>query len=77
MSIAAERGYPTVPFVGLAEGMLQAAFRQAGVSLQHIRRAVAVLEREIGVDHALASKRLYTDAPSSSSTTRRASTTTS
>jgi uncharacterized protein (DUF433 family) len=41
--------------------MLQAAFRQAGVSLQHIRRAVAVLEREIGVDHALASKRLYTD----------------
>ena len=38
-----------------------AAFRRAGVSLQHIRRAVAVLEREIGVEHALASRRLYTD----------------
>ncbi len=60
-SIAAERRYPTVPFVGLAEGMVLAAFRKAGVSLQHIRRAVAVLEREVGVDHALASRRLYTD----------------
>ena len=59
-SVAAEPRYPTVPFVGLAEGMVIAAFRSAGVSLQHIRRAVAVLEREIGVDHALASKRLYT-----------------
>jgi len=60
-SIAAEPRYPTIPFVGLAEGMVIAAFRRAGVSLQHIRRAVAVLEREIGVDHALASRRLYTD----------------
>lgn len=60
-NIAAEPRYPTVPFVGLAEGMVLAAFRKAGVSLQHIRRAVAVLQREIGVDHALASRRLYTD----------------
>lgn len=60
-SIAAEPRYPTVPFVGLAEGMVLAAFRKAGVSLQHIRRAVAVLEREIGVDHALAARRLCTD----------------
>ncbi len=60
-SIAAEPRYPTVPFVGLTEGMVLAAFRKAGVSLQHIRRGVAVLQREIGVDHALASRRLYTD----------------
>ena len=60
-SVSAERGYPTVPFVGLAEGMVLAAFRTAGVSLQHIRRAVAVLEREIGIDYALASRSLYTD----------------
>lgn len=60
-STPAERGFPTIPFVGLAEGMILAAFRSAGVSLQHIRRAVAVLEREIRVDHALASRRLYTD----------------
>ena len=38
-----------------------AAFRNAGVSLQHIRAVVAILEREIGIEHALASRRLYTD----------------
>ena len=60
-SLAAGPRFPTVPFVGLAEGMVVAAFRRGGVSLQHIRKAVAVLEREIGVEHALASQRLYTD----------------
>jgi uncharacterized protein (DUF433 family) len=59
--VPAEPGYPSVPFVGLAEGMVVAAFRQAGVSLQHIRRAVDVLQREIDIGHALASRRLYTD----------------
>lgn len=37
------------------------SFRRAGVPLQRIRPAVEVLAREIGVEHALASKRLYTD----------------
>jgi uncharacterized protein (DUF433 family) len=60
-SVDAPRNFPTVPFVGLAEGMVVAAFRRAGVSMQHIRAAVAVLEEEIGVDHALASRRVYTD----------------
>lgn len=63
-AIAASRNYPAVPFVGLAEGLVVAAFREAGVSLQHIRKAVAVLEREIGIDHALASRRLFTDGAS-------------
>ena len=58
-SVTAEPGYPTIPFVGLAEGMVLAAFRRAGVSLQQIRRAVYVLNEEIGVQHALASERLY------------------
>lgn len=52
---------PTIPFVGLAEGMVVAAFRRSGVSMQHIRKAVQILEREIGLDHALASQRLYSD----------------
>lgn len=52
---------PTIPFVGLAEGMVIAAFRRAGVSMQHIREAVRILDREIGLDHALASQKLYTD----------------
>ncbi len=60
-SISAGRGQPSIPFAGLAEAMVLAAFRRSGVSLQHIRRAVTRLEREIGIDHALASKRLYTD----------------
>jgi uncharacterized protein (DUF433 family) len=60
-SMRAESGYPTVPFVGLAEAMIIAAFRRAGVSLQHIRRAVGIIQQEIGLDHALASERLYAD----------------
>ncbi len=60
-SIDAPPNYPTVPFIGLAEGMVLAAFRKAGVSMQHIRQAVAVLAKELGLDHALASERLYTD----------------
>lgn len=63
-AIAADRYYPAVPFVGLTEAMIVAAFRSAGVSLQHIRKAVSVLEREIGIEHALASKRLFTDGAS-------------
>lgn len=51
----------TVPFIGFAEAFVLSSFRRAGVPQQRIRPAVEVLEREIGVDHALASKRLYTD----------------
>jgi len=60
-SLPASVGNPTIPFGGLAEAMVLAAFRKSGVSLQHIRRAVDVLSREMGVEHALASRRLYTD----------------
>lgn len=60
-SFAGDRGYPSIPFVGLAEAMVLAAFRRSGVSLQHIRRAVAIIEQEVGLEHALASERLYTD----------------
>lgn len=58
---AGVRGRPVVPFVGLAESMVLAAFRKAGVSLQHIRQTIPALERQVGVAHALASQRLYTD----------------
>ena len=36
-------------------------FRQSGVPMQRVRPAIAVLEREIGIGHALASRQLYTD----------------
>lgn len=54
-------GEPAVPFIGLAEAYALAAFRSAGVPMQRIRPAIDALGRELGVEHALASKRLYTD----------------
>jgi len=50
-----------VPFIGFAEAYVLSAFRRAGVPMQRIRPAVKVLSTAIGVEHALASKRLYTD----------------
>jgi uncharacterized protein (DUF433 family) len=55
------RGSPIIPFVGLAEGMVLAAIRQKGVPLQRIRPALKVLADNIGLEHALASRALYTD----------------
>jgi uncharacterized protein (DUF433 family) len=52
---------PTIPFIGLAEGMVLAAFRSKRVALQRIRPALAVLTQTVGLQHALASKALYTD----------------
>jgi uncharacterized protein (DUF433 family) len=51
----------TVPFIGFAEAYVLSAFRRAGVPLQRIRPAVDALSTTIGIEHALASKRLYTD----------------
>lgn len=52
---------PTIPFVGLAEALVLAAVRRSGVPMQRIRPAIAQLQEEIGVEHALASRKLYTD----------------
>jgi len=51
----------TVPFVGFAEAFVLGALRRAGVPPQRIRPAVAKLNAEIGLDHALASQRVYTE----------------
>ena len=51
----------TVPFIGFAEAYVLAAFRRAGVPLQRIRTVVDALAQNLAVEHALASKRLYTD----------------
>jgi uncharacterized protein (DUF433 family) len=59
--ITPERSHArSVPFIGLSEGMVLAAFRQR-VSLQRIRPALDVLKKEFGIEHALASQRLYFD----------------
>lgn len=61
----AARHQPVMPFVGLAEAMVVTAFRrQNGVSMQYIRKALKAIEQDIGLEHALASRKLYTDGAS-------------
>ncbi len=52
---------PVIPFIGLAEGFALSAMRRSGVPLQRIRPAIARLEQELGLEHALASRQLFTD----------------
>jgi len=52
---------PSVPFIGLAEGLLLAAMPRRGVPLQRLEPALRVLSEQIGLEHALASRALYTD----------------
>lgn len=54
-------GAATIPFVGLAEGLVLAAIRRTGVPLQRIRPALARLQDDLGLEHVLASSALYTD----------------
>jgi len=54
-------GGPVIPFIGLAEGLVLTAMRQSGVPLQRIRPALATLDEQFGLRHALASRKLYTD----------------
>ncbi|MGH3972598.1 MAG: hypothetical protein ACRDS9_04645 [Pseudonocardiaceae bacterium] len=50
-----------IPFIGLAEGYVLTAVRQAGVPLQRVRPALDRLHDELGIEHVLASRKLYTD----------------
>jgi uncharacterized protein (DUF433 family) len=50
-----------IPFIGLVEATVVQAFRQTGLSLQRIRRALGVLADEGELPHALASRRLYSN----------------
>lgn len=50
-----------MPFVGLAEGVVLAAIRRQGVLLRRIRPSIDALRAELGIEHALASRKLYTD----------------
>jgi Putative DNA-binding HTH domain len=59
--LAAAGRQATVPFIGFAEAFVLGALRKAGVPMQRIRPAVKRLNDEIGLEHALASQRVYTD----------------
>jgi uncharacterized protein (DUF433 family) len=54
-------GSATIPFIGLAEGLVLAAIRRTGVPLQRIRPALVRLQEELGLERVLASRALYTD----------------
>jgi uncharacterized protein (DUF433 family) len=60
-SISSPPGEPSIPFVGLTEGLVLAAVRRSGVPLQRVRPALDALAKELGIQHALASRRLYSD----------------
>ena len=44
------RGSASLPFVGLAEGLALTAIRKSGVTMQRIRPALDVLQKELGLD---------------------------
>lgn len=52
------QGEPLIPFIGFAEAAMTWILRQ-GLSAQYIRKALAKLQDEIGVEYALASQDLY------------------
>ncbi|MGH7665815.1 MAG: DUF433 domain-containing protein [Candidatus Dormibacteria bacterium] len=61
LSLADGGSSRAIPFIGLVEGYVLQAFRGAGVPVRRIRPALARLDEEIGIRHALASRHLYTD----------------
>ena len=54
-------GSASVPFIGLAEGLVLSRFRKLGVPLQRIRPAIERLKDDLGLEHVLASRALYSD----------------
>ncbi len=60
-SVTARSKLRSIPFVGLTEAMVLAAIRKSGVPMQRIRPALAQLEKGLGLQYALASRRLYSD----------------
>ncbi|MDQ3679619.1 MAG: DUF433 domain-containing protein [Actinomycetota bacterium] len=60
-SLDRRRSEAEIPFFGLVEGMVVAGFRRSGVSMQHIRKALTILQHEVGLEHALANRALYTE----------------
>jgi uncharacterized protein (DUF433 family) len=56
------RNRPVLPFVGFTEAFVVSVFRRPhGLSWPYIRKALARIEHKIGLEHALASEKLYTD----------------
>jgi len=61
LSTVGPTGGASIPFIGLAEGLVLAGIRRSGVPLQRIRPALNLLSQEFGLTHALASRQLFSD----------------
>ena len=57
----ASRDTRSIPFVGLVEATVVQAFRSTGLPMQRIRKALEVLAGQGELEHALASRQLYSD----------------
>jgi uncharacterized protein (DUF433 family) len=56
------RGQPVVPFVGFTEAFVASVFRRVhGLTWPYIRKALTRIEDKLGLEHALASQKLFTD----------------
>ena len=51
----------TIPFVGFAEAFVLAAAKRAGVRPDRVRAGVDAVRKDVGLDYALATRRLYVD----------------
>ena len=60
-TVVAHGHVPRLSFLGFAEAFVIAAAKNAGVPPHRIRDGVAAVRKEIGVDYALATHRLYVD----------------
>ncbi|HTU98494.1 MAG TPA: DUF433 domain-containing protein [Solirubrobacteraceae bacterium] len=62
VTTVARRGYEAgIPFIGFAEAFVLQAARRAGVPRHRIRPGVEAVKDELGLQHALATRLLYTD----------------
>lgn len=64
------RGWPRVPFVGVVEAHVLRELRSAGISMDEVRRVVAILRESLDDPYALASRRLARLGDGSAASTR-------
>ncbi len=60
-SFPKEGNFASIPFVGFAEAFVLAAAKRAGLKPGRIRAGVEAVRKDIGLEYALAAKRLYID----------------
>jgi len=60
-SLQKEGNYASIPFVGFAEAFVLAAAKRAGLKPNRVREGVAAVRADIGLEYALATRRLFMD----------------